>query len=133
LPNKIEKRGQSIASFVLLLPLIGNYVISILYGGQFRVEFLVQVIVSIGFFIILEQIGFNISKESEVTRAEKMKAYGKFGMSDMSLASSEKTLDEIGGYNDVKTELKEAILIPLKVSILLKFLAPIHSFSAIWN
>jgi SpoVK/Ycf46/Vps4 family AAA+-type ATPase len=114
LPNKIEKRGQSIASFALLLPLVGNYVISILYGGEFRVEFLIEVIISIGFFIILEQIGFNISKESEVTRAEKMKAYGKFGMSDMSLASSEKTLDEIGGYNDVKTELKEAILIPLK-------------------
>ena len=56
----------------------------------------------------MEHFGIRISRESELRRKEKMKAYGKFGMADIGVAGAE-TLDDVGNYDDVKDELKESL------------------------
>ncbi|MEW6036007.1 MAG: AAA family ATPase [Candidatus Micrarchaeota archaeon] len=114
LPPRLKPRPQlmSAISLLILIPvylLIGN-----VYGGGLRLEFAGGVIAAIVLLGGLEQFGISISRESEIDRAEKMKSYGKFGMTDMSAAGEEKSMGDVGGYEDVKTELRDAIIMPLE-------------------
>ncbi|HIH23100.1 TPA: ATP-binding protein, partial [Candidatus Micrarchaeota archaeon] len=43
-----------------------------------------------------------------------MKSFGKFGFEDMALGAAEKSLDDIGNYEDVKQELRDSIVVPLE-------------------
>lgn len=112
--GRVKRRPQLMASLCLLIALPAYYLISILYGTPFRIEFAGAVAAAIVVLGGLEQAGVNISREFEIEQKEKMKAYGKFGMSDMSVGGAERSMDDVGGYEDVKQELREAILLPLQ-------------------
>ncbi|MFH1784908.1 MAG: AAA family ATPase [Candidatus Micrarchaeota archaeon] len=116
LPPKIKMKGKSqlIASVVLIIMIPINFIASMMYGTQFRFEFIGGVFAAMIALGALEHFGLNISRESEIDRKEKMKSYGKFGMADMSDSSGEKSLDDVGGYEDVKQELRDAIIMPLE-------------------
>lgn len=113
LPSRIKGRPQLISSLSLLIPVLMYFVISGLYGSKFQIEFFGGIAFAIAGLGALEHFGISISRESEITRMDKMKAYGKFGMADMSLGGSERGMDDVGGYDDVKDELKNAIMLPL--------------------
>jgi transitional endoplasmic reticulum ATPase len=113
LPSKIKQRPQLISSLSLLIPVLTYFLISGIYGSRFQVEFLGGITFAILGLGALEHFGISISRESEIQRRDKMKAYGKFGMADMSLGGSEKGMADVGGYDDVKQELSDAIMLPL--------------------
>ncbi|MBU0532813.1 AAA family ATPase [Candidatus Micrarchaeota archaeon] len=114
LPPRIKKRPQLFSSLALLITIPFHFLVSIIYGTPFKIEFVGGIIFAIGVLGALEHIGLNISRESVIGRQEKMKAYGKFGMADISLSGDEKGLDDVGGYVDVKDELRNAIMLPLE-------------------
>jgi SpoVK/Ycf46/Vps4 family AAA+-type ATPase/intein/homing endonuclease len=107
-------RSQLISSLALLIVIPFNYFISIAFNTPFSMGFVYAVGSSILILALLEQFGVSISREVMVSRKEKLKAYGKFGLQDLALGSQEKSLDAIGGYEDVKAELRDSILMPLE-------------------
>lgn len=115
LSGKIKGRfSQFLASLSLLIIPVFYYGISLLFGTEFNNELLIAIGISILFLGVTEQLGLHISREVELDRKEKMKAYGKFGMKDIGLSGEEKSLGDVGGYGDVKQELKDAIIMPLE-------------------
>lgn len=109
-----QKYSATISSCALLLVILVYFGIGILWNVGFRVELAAAVIGTIVFVGILDSFGVTISRETEVSRAEQMKSFGKFGLQDMGIAKGEKGLDAVGGYEDVKQELRDAILLPLE-------------------
>ncbi len=109
-----SKFSQLISGLCLLIVPLIYYAMSVLLGTPFENEFIVVIGIAIATLGISEQFGFDISRESEIERSEKMKAYGKFGMADVGLAGKEKSMDDVGGYGDVKSELRNAIIMPLE-------------------
>jgi SpoVK/Ycf46/Vps4 family AAA+-type ATPase len=114
LPTKLKPRPQLMSAFALLILIPVYFLVSMIYGVGFMLEFPVGIILAIGVLGGMEYVGLNISRESEIGRKEKMKAYGKFGMTDMSAGGEEKSMADVGGYEDVKQELRDAILLPLE-------------------
>ena len=114
LSGMLKTRPQLFSSLSLLLVIPVYYVIGTMYNMPLRMEFVGGIVAAIAVLGGLEQFGVSISRESEIDRAEKMKSYGKFGMSDVSLGGTEKSMDDVGGYEDVKQELREAIMMPLQ-------------------
>ncbi len=114
LSGRIKSRPQLISSLALLVVIVAYYEIGVFYGGELRIEFVGGVVATIVLLGVLEHFGVHISRESEIGRKEKMKSYGKFGMSDVSLKGDEKSMADVGGYEDVKTELRDAIIMPLE-------------------
>lgn len=111
---RIKQRPQLTASLILLTINIPYFLITYIYKASFRIEFVFGTIFGVVVLGALEHFGIIISKESELQRKDQMKSYGKFGMSDMSLSGDEKSMDDIGGYEDVKEELRDAIITPLE-------------------
>jgi SpoVK/Ycf46/Vps4 family AAA+-type ATPase len=109
-----SKFSQLISGLALLIIPVVYFAMSRLLGTPFNIELLAAIGVSIGALGISEQLGLQISRESEIERSEKMKAYGKFGMTDVGLGGKEKSMDDVGGYGDVKSELRNAIIMPLE-------------------
>ncbi len=114
LPGHVRKRPQTTGALALLLLIPLYFLIWTIYGYGIRIEFIAGVILSTAVLVVMEQYKVVISRESEIKRSERMKAYGKFGMSDISLGSAEKSMDDVGGYEDVKKELRNAIMLPLQ-------------------
>ena len=112
----IMKKGrpQLISSLALLIVIPFYYFIGIAFNADFKPELAYAIGVSIAVLGILEQFGMRISREAVVRREEELKVFGKFGFQDMSIAQSEKSLDDVGGYEDVKSELRESIVMPLE-------------------
>ncbi len=113
LSAKITKRPQLVSSLALLITVPFYYAAGMISGTGFRIEFLGVLAFSVALLGVMEHFGIRISRESELRRKEKMRAYGKFGMADIGAAGAE-TLDDVGNYDDVKDELKESILVPLE-------------------
>jgi len=115
LSGRIQSRfSQLLSSLSLLIVPAIYYMMSMLFGSAFRVELIFAIGASIAVLGISEQLGLHISRESTLERKEKMKSYGKFGMSDIGLSGDEQSMNDVGGYNDVKQELRDAIIMPLE-------------------
>ncbi|HSB46760.1 MAG TPA: AAA family ATPase [Candidatus Bilamarchaeum sp.] len=114
LPTKLKPRPQLMSAFALLLLIPVYFLVSMVYSVGFLLEFPVGIVIAIAVLGTMEYFGLNISRESEIGRKEKMKAYGKFGMTDMSAGGEEKSMADVGGYEDVKQELRDAIIMPLE-------------------
>lgn len=114
LPSRIKKMPQTLASFSLLIVVGAYFLNSALYKSPVYFEFIGAIAFAIALLAVFEHIGWNISRESEIQRSDRMKSYGKFGMSDISLGGKEKSMDDVGGYDDVKQELRDAIMLPLE-------------------
>jgi len=111
--GRLNTRPQFLSSLVLLLLLPIYYFAYIISATPFNFGFPVLIAVSIIAFGLLEQFGFMITREAAIERSEKMKTYGKFGFKDVG-ATSRESLSDVGGYGDVKQELKDAIIMPLE-------------------
>ncbi len=109
----IKKRKQMISSLVLILVIPIYYGISILFEGTFHIELIYAVGSSIVLMAILEQFGVVVTQEEMLRKSEKAMAFGKHGMSDVG-TGSDISLKDIGGYEDVKQELKDSIVLPLE-------------------
>jgi len=112
--GKLEKNRQAISALALLLLLPIYYFAGLLSGlGGLNMNFAAMVVLTIVILAAADLYGFRITREAEIERGEKLKAYDKFGFKDVGLASAE-TLDDVGGYDDIKQELREAIITPLE-------------------
>ncbi len=112
-PGKSKsKYKQTIASLpILTVPLV--YLgISVIYGEIWNPLMFVYAGVSVFAVAILEHRGFAISRERGISKKKRMKKFGKFGFKDVS--DSGETLDSLGGYSDVKKELRDSIMLPLQ-------------------
>jgi len=114
LPTVFKKRPQLTSSLSMLLLIPAYFLINGISGVAFRFEFIGGVVLAIAALGGLEQLGIHISREAEINRKEKMKSYGKFGMTDMASGGMEKGMDDFGGYEDVKQELRDSIMMPLQ-------------------
>jgi len=115
LSGKIKgKWRQTLSSFAVFIVLPVYYFIGLIWGVGFKVEFAAALAVSVLFVGILEAAGVTITREKQMRRAEKTKSFGKFGLSDLSSGATEQSLDDVGGYEDVKQELTDSILMPLE-------------------
>jgi len=109
------RRVQLISSLALLVVLPFYYWMGLLFNVGFRYEFAIAILFSIFILGLLEQFGIHISREKVVRRKEELKVFGKFGFQDMSMGEgAEMSLDDVGGYEDVKAELRESIVMPLE-------------------
>ncbi len=108
------KHAQLYSSLLLFLIVPVYFFISIIMKTEFRFEILFAIGITSIVIAVLEQNGVKISHEAEVKRAENTKSFGKFGLQDMGVGGDEKGLGDVGGYEDVKTELKDSILLPLE-------------------
>lgn len=106
--------SQAVSSLALVIVLAMYYLLGMLPGGTFRTEMVLVIAASIAAMGALDFIGIKLSREAEVRRAERTAGFGKFGLQDMGAAGPEKSLADLGGYEDVKQELQDAILMPLE-------------------
>lgn len=114
LPAHLKKHPQLIASFSLVIIPIVYFGIGVLFGVGFNIGLLIAVATSIAIVALLEHSGITITREVQMERAEKQKAFGKFGLKDLAMGKGEKSLADVGDYEDVKQELRDAILMPLE-------------------
>jgi SpoVK/Ycf46/Vps4 family AAA+-type ATPase len=107
-PGRVKHRfRQTIVSFSLLLIPLTHLLVGAL--NPFSVLY---TILSIAIIAALEFNKVDFSREQTLTRQEKARKFGKFGIEDM--GSGSETLDDVGGYEDVKAELRDAIITPLQ-------------------
>ncbi len=111
--GRLSKRPQFLSTLALLLLVPVYYFAYLVSATAFNIGFPVIVAVSIIAFGLLEHFNLTITREAAIERSEKMKSYGKFGFKDVGAASTE-SLSDVGGYNDVKQELRDAIIMPLE-------------------
>ncbi|MEW6529077.1 MAG: AAA family ATPase [Candidatus Micrarchaeota archaeon] len=98
--------------FLLFVPLV-DYFISASFNLPFRIEIIFYTLASIAIVCYLEMNGINFSKEGVIRKKELLKRFGKFGVQDLSLESKESFAD-VGGYEDVKDEIRDAVVLPLE-------------------
>lgn len=114
LPDKIDgKYKQSIAALSLFLIPLSNALAAPMFGDPFEPLSFFYCALSVGAIAAMEHLGISLSRERQVERREKQKAFDKFGEGSLSDAGLN-SLDEVGGYEDVKGELREAIVTPIK-------------------
>ena len=99
-----NKHKQLIVSLALLLVPIENFALNHLYGVPFDLLVIPYAIASIAVIGLLEKSGITITREFQIERQKKS------GQEAMSAES----LENIGGYDDIKAELREAIITPIE-------------------
>ncbi len=107
------KRAQLTSSLFLFMIPAEHYLLSIVFGYAFKFEMLFYVLASIAIIGFLEDRNLKFSQENSIMRKEKLRAFGKFGVHDLSLEGGEK-FSSVGGYDDVKEELRDAVMLPLE-------------------
>ena len=98
---------------IILIP-ASHMVIAGLYGIPLPLEIWFYTGVTLLLLYLMEAGHLNIARERMVRKAEKAKVFGHFGVEDLSAAEGPENLDAVGGYEDVKRELREAIITPLE-------------------
>ncbi len=114
LSGKLKKNPQTISASLLLLLPVSYYFLSQLFKYSFELTMFVYTILSIVILGVFEHFKISFTKEEEIGRKDRSKSFGKFGLKDMSFGKGALSLDDIGNYDDVKEELKNAILMPLE-------------------
>ncbi len=107
------KHSQFFSSLFLLFIPLTDYFISISFNLPFRIEIIFYTITSIAIIGYLEINNIKFSKENIIRKKEQLKQFGKFGVRDLSLECEEK-FENIGGYEDIKEEIRDAVMLPLE-------------------
>ena len=110
--NSRSKWKQTIAAAPVLIVPVAYLLISFIYGYDFNFLMFVYAGLSVGGVALLDYKGVKISREKSISRKKRMKQFGKFGFQDVS--ESGETMDNVGGYEDVKKELQDSIMLPLR-------------------
>ncbi|MEM3030276.1 MAG: ATP-binding protein, partial [Candidatus Micrarchaeia archaeon] len=114
-PGAIRHRyEQTIASAVFVLVIPAYYLAAVVSEAAFDPLILLFVGLNTGFLLLLDRFGIYVAGEERVRTEERMAKFGKFGIQDLSLSAGVSGLADIGGYEDVKKELYEAIVWPLR-------------------
>ncbi len=98
---------------IVLIP-ISHMAIASMYGLALPVEIWFYTGVTVILLYLMEQGHLDIARERFVRKQEKARKFGHFGVEDLSNAEGPASLAQIGGYEDVKAELREAIITPLE-------------------
>jgi len=115
LPARFEHRyRQAISSLSLFIVPLANMFVAPAFGNPFDPASFAYCAASVGVIAAFEHSGFSISREKIVVRNQKQKSFGKFGLQDLSGSEGVSSLADVGGYEDVKHELSEAIVAPIK-------------------
>lgn len=115
LPARFEHRyKQTISSCALFIVPIVNLLLAPAFNNPAEPLSFVYCALSVGAIAAMEHYGFKLSRERAVVRKEKQRAFGKFGLQDLGDSEGVDSLDDVGGYKDVKLELREAIVAPIK-------------------
>ncbi len=109
LRHKYEQTIATIA-FWLYLPLY--FLFSILTYSSFDPSIVLYLVLTTMIVYLFDTYGVYIAGQTEYTLKQREKKLSKFGIQDMGLASRV-TLDDIGNYEDVKKELRDAVMTPL--------------------
>jgi len=114
LPAQFEHRyKQSISASALFLVPIANLLLAPAFKNPVEPLGFLYCGLSVGAILAMEHYGVSLSREKIVERRQKQKKFDKFGDSSLSDAGAD-SLEQVGGYEDVKSELREAIVTPLK-------------------
>ncbi|MEM2963153.1 MAG: AAA family ATPase [Candidatus Anstonellales archaeon] len=114
-PARISgQRKQLIASSLLLLVPLFYFFLSQMYNTPYKPHIVPYSIITILIIGTLEHFNIHFAREAQIKRAEKVKQFGKFGLQDLSDSAGASSLDDIGGYDNVKKEIREAIITPLE-------------------
>ncbi len=108
-----HKYKQSIAASALFLIPVSNLLLAPAFNNPVEPMGFFYCALSVGAIAAMEHGGITISREKVVERRAKQKKFDKFGDSSLSDSGAD-SLDSVGGYEDVKSELREAIVTPLK-------------------
>ncbi|VVC02000.1 VCP-like ATPase [uncultured archaeon] len=115
LPAMISHRyKQAISALSLFLVPIVNLLVAPAFNNPAEPSSFIYCGISVAAIAGMEHFGLSLSREKQVMRREKQKAFGKFGLADLGDSEGVESLDDVGGYNDVKSELREAIIAPIK-------------------
>ena len=115
LPARIEHRyKQTISACALFLVPIVNFLVAPAFGNPAEPASFIYCLLSVAAIGVLESQGIKLSGEKKALRAQKQKSFGKFGLQDLGDSEGVDSLDDVGGYADVKEELHEAIVAPIK-------------------
>ena len=112
--NTKNKRAQTIAGAAVLLVPIVYFLISLVLRFSFQPVMFFYAFASFVVVAAMDFAGLKISREKELRAEETMKSYGKLGIEDLRLGAGEQSLDDVGGYEDVKKELRDSIMVPLQ-------------------
>lgn len=112
--NTKGKRAQSIAAAVILLVPLSYFAMSLVMRFAFNPLMFFYAAASAAAIAAMDFAGLNISREKELRAEEKMKGFGKLGVQDLRLGAGEQSLNDVGGYEDVKKELRDSIMVPLQ-------------------
>ena len=114
LPALMDHRyKQTIAASALFLVPISNFLLAPAFKNPVEPMGFLYCALSVCAIAAMEHYEISLSRENIVERHQKQKKFDKFGdssLSDTGLGS----LKDIGGYEDVKNELYEAIVTPIK-------------------
>jgi transitional endoplasmic reticulum ATPase len=114
LPAQFEHRyKQTIAASALFLIPVANLLLAPSFKNPVEPLGFFYCALSVGAIAVMEHYGITLTREKNVERREKQKAFGKFGDGALPDSGAE-SLDAVGGYEDVKAELREAIITPIK-------------------
>ncbi len=115
LPARLDREyKQSISCLALFLVPITNFFVAPAFNNPFDSISFAYCAASVAIVFAMEHYGFKLSRERIVMRRQKQKAFGKFGIQDLGDSAGVESLEDVGGYKDVKTELQEAIISPIK-------------------
>jgi SpoVK/Ycf46/Vps4 family AAA+-type ATPase len=115
LPAQLKGKWTQAASAaaLLIVPLL-YFAMGIVMRFPFNPIMLFYVLASILVLAALDFVGVKVSKEKQIRAKEKLKGFGKLGVQDLRLGAGERGLGDVGGYEDVKKELKDSIITPLQ-------------------
>ncbi|MGB9634850.1 MAG: AAA family ATPase [Candidatus Micrarchaeia archaeon] len=114
IPGIISHRyEQTIATLIFWAFIPLHFTMAMLTGSIFRAEIIVYVALTTVLIYYLDRKGTYIAGQTSAVLKEKEEKFAKFGVQDLGLVSTTK-LSDIGNYEDVKKELKTAILMPFK-------------------
>ena len=115
LPARFDhKYKQAISSLALFIIPIVNLFTADAFHNPFDPASFVYCGLSVAAIAFMEYNGISLSREKTVVRRERQKSFGKFGLQDLGESDGVTSLADVGGYEDVKRELREAIIAPIK-------------------
>ena len=115
IPGHIDhKFRQTIGACALFLVPVSNIFIAQSFNNPSEPLSFAYCSVSVAIMAVMEYLGFSLSREKLVVRRDRQKAFDKFGLQDLGDSKGVDSLEDIGGYEGVKRELREAIIAPLK-------------------
>ncbi|PIN84173.1 hypothetical protein COV61_00915, partial [Candidatus Micrarchaeota archaeon CG11_big_fil_rev_8_21_14_0_20_47_5] len=112
--KKQKQLTQAVSALPLLLAPLAYFALSSFFGMSFDFLMPIYALLSIIIIVAFSRLNIKVAHESQVIRREKTKKFGKFGLQDLGEGEGVSSLDDIGGYEDVKAELRSAIIMPLE-------------------